>query len=71
MIWAIAWFAWIIMFGIIEAIAIKHDAPGDTLTEHIQKWFRTDTHLGRTAFLVAFGGFAVWFVIHILTWTFS
>lgn len=55
------------MFGIVETFAVRNDTPGDTLSEHIQKWFRTDSHHGRTAFLVAFGGFVAWFGVHILT----
>ena len=55
------------MFGVVEYIAVKNDTPDDTLSEHIRKWYRIDTNLGRTAFLVSFGGFVAWFSVHILT----
>lgn len=65
--WEILWFVWIGMFFVIETFALKNDMPGDTLSEHVRKWFRTDTRPGRTVFLVGFGGFVAWFGVHILT----
>jgi hypothetical protein len=67
MIWEILWFGWVLAFVIIEGIAIRNDIDGDTLSEHIRKWFRIDTRPGRTVFLIAFGGFVAWFAVHILT----
>lgn len=66
-VWEILWLLWIAAFAIIEAVAVKNDTPNDTLSEHLRKWFRVDTRPGRTAFLVAFGGFVVWFGVHIVT----
>lgn len=66
-IWTWLWVGWVVAFIIVEWAAIKNDTPDDTLSEHLRKWFRTDTNLGRTAFLVAFGGFVAWFGVHILT----
>lgn len=61
------WILWIVAFAVVEGVALKNDVPGDTLSEHIRLWFRLDSRLGRTAFLVAFGGFVAWFGVHILT----
>lgn len=66
-IWEVLWFCWVAAFAVIEGIAVKNDTPNDTLSEHLRKWFRTDTRPGRTVFLVAFGGFVAWFGVHILT----
>lgn len=39
--WTVAWLLWIAMFFVIEVPAIIRKAPGDTLTEHVRKWFST------------------------------
>ena len=65
--WTIAWILWILAFGVIEGLALRNDKADDTLSEHFRKWFRTDTKIGRTVFLVVFGGFVAWFGVHILT----
>ncbi len=66
-IWTTLWAGWILAFFVIEIIALRNDVPRDTLSAHIRRWLRTDTKLGRTVFLVAFGGFICWFGVHILT----
>lgn len=66
-IWTILWALWGLAFIVIEGVALKNDVPDDTLSEHIRRWLHTDTRLGRTAFIVAFGGFVAWFSVHILT----
>lgn len=38
-IWAWLWLAWIAVFAVIEAVALRRRAPGDTLSEHIWLWF--------------------------------
>lgn len=65
MIYTILWILWGLSFFIVEGFALKNDMPGDTLSEHLRKWFRVDTRPGRTAWLVTFGGFAAWFFVHI------
>ena len=35
----IAWIGWLVAFVVIEAIAIKSKARGDTLSEHVWSWF--------------------------------
>lgn len=49
----------------IEGVAVANDKKGDTLSEHLRLWFRTDTKHGRTAWLVVSGGFLGWFLFHI------
>lgn len=70
-IWTILWIGWIVAFFVIEGIALYRDRTklGATLSEHLRLWFRIDTKLGRTAFLVVFGGFVAWFGVHLLTGT--
>lgn len=60
------WVAWILMFVVVESVALARDMPGDTLSEHIRKWFSVKTAFGRSMFLFFFGGFVVWFVFHII-----
>ena len=63
--WTIAWLVWGGLFAVIEYAAILNDAKGDTLSEHFREWFDTDTHHGRTLWLVASGVFFAWFTVHI------
>lgn len=63
--WTLAWLVWGAAFAVIETIAIRNDTDGDTLSEHLRRWFRTDTRPGRTVWLVASGGFLAWFLVHV------
>lgn len=63
--WTALWIAWFAAFAVIEGVAIKNDVQGDTLSEHLRLWFRTDTKKGRTVWLVVSGVFFAWFVTHI------
>ncbi|HEX9565119.1 MAG TPA: hypothetical protein VF981_14145 [Gemmatimonadaceae bacterium] len=65
MTWTALWLAWIAMFAVIEWRAIVNDTKGDTLSEHFRRWFRVDTHAGRTVWLVTSGVFFAWFVTHL------
>lgn len=62
--WTFLWGLWALLFLVIEGVAILEDSGG-TLSEHLRRWFRTDTHLGRTVWLVVSGLFFAWFVVHI------
>lgn len=66
--WTLAWLVWVLAFFAIEVPAIRNDTRDDTLSEHLRRWFHTDTHLGRTAFLAASLVFIGWFIPHILRW---
>lgn len=67
MTWTFLWAVWIVMFVMIETAAVLNDRPNDTLSEHLRKWFRVDTHIGRTVWLIVSGVFFAWFVVHITT----
>lgn len=70
-IYDILWTAWVLAFAVIEGIAIRHDhhdaATGDhsTLSAHLRRWFRVDTHLGRTSWLAFSVVFMAFMVPHI------
>lgn len=49
-----------------EAYALLNRKNGDTLSERTRAWFRTRTKPGRAVFAIAWGSFAVWFLVHIL-----
>ncbi|MCI0689853.1 MAG: hypothetical protein L0Y54_21825 [Sporichthyaceae bacterium] len=64
----IAWLLWVGFFGAIEGAALANKQPGDTLSEHLWRWFAiTGKPAGwraRRAVLVA--GLA-WLVAHLLS----
>jgi len=39
--YTIAWCAWLATFLVIEGKALFNKTPGDTLSEHVWKWFAT------------------------------
>ena len=39
--WTIAWLVWIGGFVVIEGLALANKKEGDTLSEHVWKWFAT------------------------------
>ncbi len=64
-LYTMAWIMWIAMFFVIEVPAIVNRKEGDTLTEHVRKWFSTRTkpsqwRLRRLVLLF----FLVWLVVH-------
>lgn len=71
MIYTLLWISWLVVLGgsfaVVEAFALRNDMPGDTLSEHVRKWFSVHTKIGRTIFLGVWLFFAAWFLLHILT----
>ena len=63
--YTLAWAIWIGMFAVIEGAALVRKEPGDTLTEHVRKWFATSSKptgwKWRRGVLVAFLG---WLGVH-------
>ncbi|QMP84495.1 hypothetical protein HUN43_00002 [Streptomyces phage Endor1] len=66
-----AWVAWIAAFAVIEGVALYRKQKGDTLSEHVWKWFHTErgqqktkTTQARRAVLVMF---LAWLVVHFLS----
>lgn len=56
----------LIGFAIPEAIAIRNKQGGDTLSENIRRWFRTDTPGGGKSW------FAVWLtLVGVLVWLYG
>ncbi|MBO9523408.1 MAG: hypothetical protein J7518_17910 [Nocardioidaceae bacterium] len=62
---AVAWGAGIGTLVVIDA-ALDRRHDGSTLSECTRMIYRTDTALGRYAFLASWVGFATWFPVHIL-----
>lgn len=63
------WIGWIALFGVIEGAALINKDKGDTLSEHIWKWFsvKEESSPKKTLRMVSLGGFLTWLVIHFLT----
>jgi len=51
---------------LFELIAVDHKRSELTLSAFTRDIFRTDTKLGRAAFLVAWGALSAWFPRHVL-----
>lgn len=74
--YTVAWLLWLGAFGVIEGRALANKRKGDTLSEHVWKWFATaksktpekDQPTGwvrlRRVSLLAFMG---WLTAHFLT----
>lgn len=66
--WTVGWLVWIGMFFAIEVPAIRNKTVGDTLSEHVWKWFgikdKPSGYKWRRLSLVTF---LAWLVIHFLT----
>ncbi|WJN62782.1 hypothetical protein [Streptomyces phage phiScoe2] len=69
--WTWAWLAWIAAFLVIEGKALFNKTEGDTLSEHVWKWFGTSklekpsgwVRLRRFTLLA----FMAWLSVHFLT----
>ncbi|MFF3793768.1 hypothetical protein ACFYXW_27610 [Streptomyces sp. NPDC001981] len=72
--WSWAWIAWLAAFVAIEGKALTNKTKGDTLSEHVWKWFSTArtgaqgqptgwVRLRRFALLA----FMTWLSVHFLT----
>jgi hypothetical protein len=73
--WGLTWALWLAViaasFAYLEARALHDPKTGDTLTDNVRAWFRTEQRgwagrLGRVLFLVLMAAFPVWFAVHIL-----
>jgi hypothetical protein len=69
----IGWLCWFAFFAVWEGITLFNSKPGDTLSEHVWRWFgtrredykgdKTPPRLGRFILLA----FMAWLSIHFLT----
>lgn len=69
--WAVYLLCVVGFFAIPEVHAIKTKQSGDTLSENIRLWLRTDTPGGGASWLVVWSTLAtvlVWLLGHILRW---
>jgi hypothetical protein len=61
------WIVWLVLFGAIEGVALANKTPGDTLSEHIWKWFsvrgKARGWMFRRAALFLF---LVWLLLHMM-----
>jgi len=71
--WTIAWLTWIAAFLAIEIPGLLNKTPGDTLSEHVWKWFATgnpkqpaNAHFIRARRFALLAGMA-WLSVHFLT----
>ncbi len=62
-----AWVFWLTMFMVIEGWALIDRTPGQTLSEHIWKWFRIrDKPRQWTIRRAVLAGFLVWLLVHMV-----
>ena len=62
-----AWIAWLGMFVVIEGWALIDKDPGDTLSEHIWKWFKIKEKPRQWTWRrAALAGFLVWLLVHMV-----
>jgi hypothetical protein len=73
-IWTWLWIGWIAIFAVIEGAAVLRKASGDTLSEHVWKWFAIGRGGDRPRLTgwVPLRRFALlagltWLVVHLLT----
>lgn len=66
--WTVGWVLWLVMFAAIEGAAIFNKKPGDTLSEHVWKWFSIkDKAKGYRRRRFAFLAFWAWLTVHFFT----
>jgi hypothetical protein len=68
----VAWVAWLGAFVVIEAVAIFRRRGGDTLSEHVWKWFAVGTPTGPVTWTIrarriSLAAFMLWLTAHFLT----
>lgn len=69
-IFTILWLVWLLFFAIVEGVALVNKVQGDTLSEHVWKWFDINGKhpVGwdrlRKFTLIAF---MAWLTLHFLT----
>ncbi len=63
--YTVLWLIWIALFGAIEIPALINRQGGDTLSEHVRKWFSTrEKSKGWLARRTALGAFLAWLAYH-------
>jgi len=77
-LWTVGWLLWVAAFAVEEGFALTNKVNGDTLSEHVWKWFaipqagsKDDGKRPRTVGLrlrrFALLAFMAWLVLHFVT----
>lgn len=71
-VYTILWLLWGLMFAVVEGAAIIDKRSGDTLSEHVWKWFAVRVSAGSTPKArglrrLALLSFMAWLSTHFLT----
>jgi len=71
-IWSWFWIGWLLLFVILEGITIFRKERGDTLSEHVWRWFhlwgpKSDLKPWQAVLRFVFLAFWAWLTIHFLT----
>lgn len=65
--WTVAWLLWLAAFLVIEGFAIFNKDRGDTLSEHVWKWFKiNDKPRQWTWRRGVLAIFLVWLLVHMV-----
>lgn len=64
--WTVAWVLWLVMFAVIEGAALVNKNRGDTLSEHIWKWFQIRESRQWNVRRWALAIFLVWLLVHMV-----
>lgn len=63
--YTIAWAAWGLIFAVIEGLALANKKEGDTLSEHVWKWFQSKKDNPKAlALRTTLFGFMAWLTTH-------
>jgi hypothetical protein len=65
----IAWLIWLGGFVFIEGLALLNKEKGDTLSEHVWKWFKVKEPKSarRNLRVATLAGFMTWLGVHFVT----
>ena len=70
--WTFAWIGWLLIFAVLEAIALVRKKRGDTLSENTWRWFSLKGDKGslkwwQSLTRLGFMAFWAWLTIHFFT----
>lgn len=66
--YTLGWIVWLVMFSAIEGAAVANRRDGDTLSEHVWRWFSIgNKSRGWRARRLALLVFLVWLATHLVT----
>ena len=62
-----AWIFWLVMFAVVEGWALVNKDRGDTLSEHVWKWFKIREKPRQWTWRrAALAVFLVWLLVHMV-----